>query len=86
MGIVGMTVYISLIISIIRRSWSVFKRTKDIFYKWFSASIFAGMIGMILLSFFSASITKYNLNAMLALLIAVIELEALRLDKEQNNI
>jgi len=82
MGIVGFTVYVALLIRVLRRAYFLFRNTKEPFFKWYSAGFFSGFCGLILLSFFSASLTKYNLNLVWAIMIATVEFGALRIGTE----
>jgi hypothetical protein len=81
MGLVGFIIFASLLFTVLKRSLYVFRRTDDDFYKWFSAAVFSGFCGLIVLSFFSAALTKYNLNLVWVMVIAAIEHEGLRIDK-----
>lgn len=79
MGLVGFLVYGTVIVLILRRSYFVFCNTKEIFFTWFSAGLFSGVCGLILLSFFSSALTKYNLNLTWAISLAIVEFGALRI-------
>jgi hypothetical protein len=81
MGLLGFAIFVSLLVALLKRSLYVFQKTEHDFYKWFSAAFFSGFCGLIVLSFFSAALTKYNLNLVWVLVIAVLEREALRLDR-----
>ena len=83
MGILGFIVYSWLALAVLKRSWFVFVRTNDLFFKWYCVGLLAGWIGTLGLSFFSAALTKYSLNVMFAVFIAVLESEALRLEELQ---
>ena len=85
MGLVGFGVYIGLLTVVLKRSLYVFRRTDEWFYKWISGGIFGGFCGLILISFFSASLSKYNLNLVWAIMIAVVEDEAIRLDRKSSH-
>jgi O-antigen ligase len=79
MGIAGGVIYFALLIVIFRRLLFVFRRTGSVFFKCLSCAAFAGFSGLIFLSFFSASLTKYNLNLVWAMILASVEYEAVRL-------
>jgi hypothetical protein len=83
MGLAGFTIYIFFLGYIINRSYYVFRKTREIFFKWVSAGVLSGFCGLFLLAFFSSALTKYNLNLVWAICLAVVEFGALQIP-EQN--
>ena len=83
MGLIGFAVYIVFLITILKRSYYVLKNTREIFFKWISAGVFSGFCGLFLLSFFSSALTKYNLNLVWAVCLAVVEYGALQIPKQR---
>jgi hypothetical protein len=80
MGVVGFMTYCWLLVAALKRSSYVFRNSTTQFGKWLGAGIFSGLCGLIVLASFSAAITKYNLNIIIAAVLAFIEYEAVKIE------
>ena len=86
MGVIGFMAYAYFIIKAFQRAKYVFSRADDPFSRWLSVGFLSGWIGLIVLSMFSSALTKYNLNLAIAMVVAAIESEALRLEQSHKSV
>jgi O-antigen ligase len=67
-GVLGFTIFVCILLFVLKKSYYIYRNTKDIFYKCFAVGVFSTFVGFSVLGFISPVLIKYRFNIVWAVL------------------